>query len=318
MFILDLVNNCNNPALANILIIIKRFINILQIFVPIIAMVFLAVKLIKMTMDPENKKNFPRIKNWLIAIIVVFALPVIVDTLMNILGENYSISACWNYAEQVQTIGQQSNYNDSNDEEKNNSILIDSDDYDDASPSNNNSSGSSNSNSSNNSNSSTPVGNGSVIFIGDSRTVQMKAHVGEGNDIWSCKGSMGLNWMKSTGVPNIASSIKSGSKIVILMGVNDLYQPSAYISYINSNASEWASKGATTYFVSVNPCDGSYNHLNDDISSFNSKLKAGLNSNIRYIDSNSYLYSVGFTTTDGLHYDQATSRKIYNYVKSNI
>ena len=67
--------------------------------------------------------------------------------------------------------------------------------------------------------------------------------------------------------------------------------------------------------MSVNPCDGSYNHLNDDISSFNSKLKAGLNSNIRYIDSNSYLYSVGFTTTDGLHYDQATSRKIYNYVK---
>ena len=102
------------------------------------------------------------------------------------------------------------------------------------------------------------------------------------------------------------------------MGVNDLYQVNAYISYINEKASEWNNLGASVYFVSVNPCDGSYSHLNSQITSFNSEIKNGLNSNITYLDSNSYLYSVGFSTTDGLHYDQATSKKIYNYIKSKI
>ena len=35
----------------------------------------------------------------------------------------------------------------------------------------------------------------------------MKNIVGT-DDVWSCKGSMGLNWMKSTGIPNIESEIK--------------------------------------------------------------------------------------------------------------
>ena len=36
------------------------------------------------------------------------------------------------------------------------------------------------------------------------------------NDVWSCKGSMGLDWMKSTGVPNIESSIASGNRVIIV------------------------------------------------------------------------------------------------------
>ena len=171
-------------------------------------------------------------------------------------------------------------------------------------------------NTSSNSNNSVTTKN--VIMIGDSRCVQMKSHVGAGSDSWSCKGSMGLNWMKNTGVPNVESKIGNGTKIVIMMGVNDLYQPEAYISYINQKASTWASKGAKTYFVSVNPVDGSYSNLTSKIVSFNNKLKNGLNSNVRYIDTYNYLVSSGFNTSDGLHYKSDTSRKIYNYIKSNI
>ena len=312
MLLLDLVNNCNNYAIANLFNIIQKAFNILQILVPIIAILALALHVVKSVTKPDDKKNFSRYKNWIIALVIIFALPTIVDTVMNILGENYSISACWNYASQIDTSGQTSTYNNGNDGDKS-TIVTDPSDYDPAT-------GTSldDNSSSNNSSSTTTVGSGSVIFIGDSRTVQMKAHVGEGSDIWSCKGSMGLNWMQSTGVPNISSYIKSGSKIVILMGVNDLYQASSYITYINSKATEWSNLGATTYFVSVNPCDGGYSHLNDDIASFNSKLKSGLNSKVKYIDTNSYLNSSGFTTTDGLHYNQATSQKIYNYIKSKI
>lgn len=155
-----------------------------------------------------------------------------------------------------------------------------------------------------------------IVFIGDSRTVGMQQAVG-GNDTWSGKVSAGLDWMKSSGVPNVENSIQNGSAVVILMGVNDLYHPDSYISYINEKSSSWKSKGATTYFVSVNPTDGSYSNLNSDIDTFNQKLKSGL-TNARYIDTNSYLKQNGYSTTDGLHYTSDTYRKIYNYIKSNL
>lgn len=156
-----------------------------------------------------------------------------------------------------------------------------------------------------------------LIFVGDSRTVGMQSAVG-GNDTWSGKVSAGLDWMKSTGVPNIEGNIGNGTGVVILMGVNDLYRPSSYLSYINKKANSWASSGAHTYFVSVNPTDGSYSNLNSDIDSFNQQMKSKLNSNITYIDTNSYLKSTGFSTTDGLHYTSDTYNKIYNYIKSNL
>ena len=155
-----------------------------------------------------------------------------------------------------------------------------------------------------------------LVFVGDSRTVGMQSAVGS-NDTWSGKVSAGLDWMKSSGVPNVEGKIGNGSAVIILMGVNDLYRSDGYISYINEKASTWASKVAYTYFVSVNPTEGSYNHLNSDIYSFNQKLKGGL-SNVTYIDTNSYLKSNGFSTTDGLHYTSDTYNKIYNYIKSHL
>lgn len=139
-----------------------------------------------------------------------------------------------------------------------------------------------------------------------------------GDDIWSCQESMGLDWMQQTGIPNIENNIQEGSSLVILMGVNDLYQANNYISYLNSNATSWKNRGANIYFVSVNPTEGSYNSLNTDIDKFNQRLRSGLTSNITYIDTNSYLKSNGFSTTDGLHYTNDTYNDIYNYIKSRI
>ena len=144
----------------------------------------------------------------------------------------------------------------------------------------------------------------------------MHSFVG-GNDTWSGKVSAGLDWMKSTGVPNVEGNIQNGSAVIILIGVNDLYRPDSYISYIHQKASSWSSKGAHTYFVSVNPTEGSYSNLNSDITTFNQKLKSGL-SNVTYIDTNTYLKQNGFSTTDGLHYTSDTYKKIYNYIKSHL
>ena len=47
-------------------------------------------------------------------------------------------------------------------------------------------------------------------------------------------------------------------------------------------------------------------------------MKQGLNNNIKYIDSYSYLKENGYKLRDGLHYDEETSKKIYEYVKSQL
>jgi hypothetical protein len=71
------------------------------------------------------------------------------------------------------------------------------------------------------------------VIIGDSRTVHIKATVGEQNHTWACKTSMGLKWMKSEAVPSVENKITKGTAVIILMGVNDLYNSKNYIEYIN-------------------------------------------------------------------------------------
>ena len=90
-----------------------------------------------------------------------------------------------------------------------------------------------------------------IILVGDSRTEGMYQYVGSKSGvIWSYKSSMGLTWMKSTGIPKIESKIRQNTAVVILMGVNDvldLWQADNYASYLNSKAKTWKAKGAETY-----------------------------------------------------------------------
>ena len=88
-----------------------------------------------------------------------------------------------------------------------------------------------------------------------------------------------------------------------------------YISYINSKAGEWKSKGAKTYFVSVT--QGSAGTLSSRIPEFNSKMRSSLSGDVTYLDAYSYLNSAGWHSADGVHYDKATYEKIYNYINTN-
>lgn len=159
------------------------------------------------------------------------------------------------------------------------------------------------------------------IFVGDSRTVGMEQSVGSNSDIWSCSVGMGYNWMVKTGVPAIEGKIKSGTAVVILMGINDFLgvEPSTYYNYINQKANSWSGKGAKTYFVSINPVRKSgYNQItNDKIQSYNERIKAGLNTNVGYIDTFSQIIN-SFNSPDGLHYDANTYKKIYQIIKTNV
>lgn len=299
----NIIDACGNIGIANILSIIKSFLDIIQIIGPILCMVALAINFTKLMTNPDEKKFKAGLKNSLIALVILFMVPFIINLTMSLADGSFDLATCWNNAEEVSTLGEDSNYVETSDKQKDN---IDMGGY----------------NTENAKNETNTQNNQQItktIFVGDSRTVGMELSVADDpSDVWSSKGSMGLSWMKSTGIPNIESEIKSGSAVVILMGVNDLYKKDQYISYLNENSAKWKEKGAQVYFVSVNPTEGSYSNLNDDIDSFNQKLRSNLTSNIKYIDCNSYLKSNGFSTTDGLHYTTDTYNKIYNYIKSNL
>lgn len=335
MFFMDITSACSSPMMSGILKTTKNILNFIQLIGPILAICSLTFTFILLVNNPDEKKYVSRIKNSLLALAITFFIPIIVNALFSIMGSSTNLSDCWNNvdgtfnsdAEYIE-IGTKKNYyyvyENPNDFEhgttKPTSGL--------SRTRNGTSSGSSGNSSGTGNNKSNRV-----IFIGDSRTVQMYAYLNNnwsspnfsdggvhevGNDVYVAQGSQGLAWMKSTGIPAAQKYFVSGNAIVILMGVNDLSNANNYINYINSNVTSWKSNGSSLYYVSVNPCQGSYSHLNSKITTFNSQLKSGLDNRVGWIDTNSILTNSGFNATDGLHYDKATYLKIYNYIKSNV
>ena len=155
-----------------------------------------------------------------------------------------------------------------------------------------------------------------MVFIGDSRTVDMMNAVHDGS-VWACKVSMGYQWMATEAVPAVESYIDSGTAVIILMGVNDVHNISNYIGYTNEKAAEWAEKGAATYFVSVGPVTNDPYVTNAEIESFNAALQANL-SGVYYIDIYTYLTENGFSTVDGTHYPDNVSIAIYNHIVESL
>ena len=155
-----------------------------------------------------------------------------------------------------------------------------------------------------------------VIFVGDSRFVQMQNSVGENSCTWIAESSKGYNWFNEKAIARIDNNVGNGSKILINLGVNDVGNLQKYISLVNSKANEWVGKGATVYYSSVNPVWENPYVTEEQVEYFNSQMQANLNENVHWIDSHSYLNSVGYRLVDGLHYSTETYQTLYAYYMS--
>lgn len=327
--ILDVMQTCNSSALSIILPIVKNILLLIQIIVPILLIVFSIIQLSQGVMNPDLKDQNKKIFNKFIAAAVVFIVPVLLNVVMGMVGESTEFSNCWNNANNVSVNG--GNYIDNSHGKQKTKIVDDnSNGYEkgDTTDTKKNSDSKKNNDSKNNN---TAVNK--YIFVGDSRTVGMYSYKSNnystanyssggahevGNDVYIAETSQGLSWLKSTGMPAAKKYFSNSSAVIILLGVNDTYNSDGYISYLKDNYSSWKSTGVRVYFSAVGPCNGGYSSNNAGISSFNSKVQANLPSGVTWIDTYSYLNSNGFNTTDGLHYDKATSEKIYNYIKSKV
>ena len=322
--ILDIASMCSDSALAVILPIARRILTFIQIIGPLLCIISLTVSFVSLMMNPDEKKEPGKIKNKIIALILLFFIPTIVNAVMGILDDSTEFSRCWRYGTTVVNNGNSTITTDPNGKTKVNPAIVDPSQYENGVPKADN----------NNSNSSSQTQSAAkMVLIGDSRIAQTYGYLS--ND-WNganysaggvkeadgtkfvAESSMGLDWLKSTGITAAQQYFGSGTAVVISLGVNDLENADNYVSYVNSNASTWAKNGSKIYFTTVNPCNGNYSNLNDQISNFNSKIKSGLSSNVKVIDTYSYVISKGYSTTDGLHYSKDTSDLIYDYIKSNV
>ena len=152
-----------------------------------------------------------------------------------------------------------------------------------------------------------------IIFVGDSRFVQMKRSVGQNPYTWIAEAGQGYKWFNETAVAKIDNCVGNGSKIVINLGVNDLGNMQKYLTLVNAKAEDWTSKGATVYYSSVNPISEYRYTTEDQVENFNSQLQSGLSENVHWIDSHSYLNSIGYNLVDGLHYNNETYQNLYAY-----
>ncbi|MBP3735481.1 MAG: hypothetical protein J6I56_00505 [Lachnospiraceae bacterium] len=161
-----------------------------------------------------------------------------------------------------------------------------------------------------------------TIFVGDSRTVQMKKAVEYDSDkvAFVAESGMGYDWFEQNGLWQANSLIRGGgTNIVINMGVNDVGDVQKYAKLVNRHVDDWVTRGCNVFYMSVNPVSDSFPTLsNSQIANFNDTLQELLSPDVYWIDTYHFLMDTGFSAGDGLHYSNGTYEKLYAAVMETI
>ena len=90
---------CSSNSLSMILYVVKGILSIIQIVGPILLVISATISFTKLTMNPEEKNGMKKIVNSFLAAAILFFIPLIINIVMGILGNNFSLSSCWKNAE---------------------------------------------------------------------------------------------------------------------------------------------------------------------------------------------------------------------------
>ncbi len=103
-FLENLSSSCSDYGLAATLNLVHIAINVLQIVTPFVFMVSLAIALIRMIASPEDKKSNKRLINLILATLLCFLVPTILNIVLSLVPSNFAgmdIDACWRNAYNV-------------------------------------------------------------------------------------------------------------------------------------------------------------------------------------------------------------------------
>lgn len=176
-----------------------------------------------------------------------------------------------------------------------------------------------------------------TIFIGDSRTVGVYASFNptssgfidevSGVDIFYAKNGAGLSWFRSSALSKLQYYLNGANyNVIINMGTNDLLNQNAassYLSLYNSLATSYP--GSKFIVVSITPVEdykarqNGYQVTNNHVKRFNQILRNNMprRNNLLYCDVNDRLGN-DYNSSDGIHYDIATYKRIYSLSKNCI
>ena len=106
----DIGTCCSDYALANILDIIRRIFELIQIIAPIILIISLIIQLTQMTMNPELKGGSKKIINKFVAAAIIFLAPMFVNVVLGLMPKSFTIATCWEDAKTIREISQETAY----------------------------------------------------------------------------------------------------------------------------------------------------------------------------------------------------------------
>ena len=91
-------NVCSDYSIMPILVLVKNFLTLFQIIVPIILLIITTVRLLKCVKNPDDKKEKQKVKNAFLAAAITFFIPMAVNIVFQLIGSNTTLSDCWNNA----------------------------------------------------------------------------------------------------------------------------------------------------------------------------------------------------------------------------
>lgn len=97
----SLRNCCSDYALAKLLSILHRALNLIQLIAPILLLLSFVIGLIKLMINPDDKKGNKPLFNKIIAAVMCFIMPTIINLFFNIMPETVEVGACWKSAEEI-------------------------------------------------------------------------------------------------------------------------------------------------------------------------------------------------------------------------
>lgn len=103
---INLITICGDYGIVHYLYIIKRVLGIIQFIAPVIAVIMLAIRLASAMINPDDKKNNKKIINTLLALIIIYFIPMLVNVVMIMLSDSGvsnigSLSSCWLEADNI-------------------------------------------------------------------------------------------------------------------------------------------------------------------------------------------------------------------------
>lgn len=87
---------CKSTSLKLTLKALKTIFTSIEVLAPIVLIVSLTMNLTTLMANPEEKKTPKKLVNSILATVIIFFIPFLINFILKLLGEEYTISSCWN------------------------------------------------------------------------------------------------------------------------------------------------------------------------------------------------------------------------------